>query len=216
MDALLNILPEAILYFASGFLFICGFYFLIDRRFDFFSDVGLSILLVIGFAITNTSRAIPKPFHLPNEFTRNICILLISFLSGLVVAFIRNKLAPHISKFTIKIGRRKTSSINFWYDIIEDDPEKAVWIRLTSFEKNYIIEGILISLSEDRENPYLLLNNYIEYNLDGDIIDDTNFKKDNVQIIVRPDNFDKVMLTYDENSSKCVHINIIDEDLDDV
>lgn len=213
MDALLNILPEAILYFASGFLFICGFYFLIDRRFDFFSDVGLSILLVIGFAITNASGAIPKPFHFPNEFTRNICILLISFLIGIIVAFTRNKLAPYISNFTIKIGRKKTASINFWYDIT-DSPQKPVWIRLTSFEKNYILEGILFSLSEEKENPYLRLSNYIEYNLDGDILDDTNFEKDNVQIIVRPDNFDKIMLTYDENSSQCVHVNIIDEDID--
>lgn len=213
MDSLLSILPEAILYFASGFLFVCGFYFFIDRRFDFFSDVSLSIMLVIGFAITNILRAIPKNFHFPNEFVRNISILSLSLVFGIVVAATRNKLAPYISNFTIKIGRKKTASINFWYDIT-DSPQKPVWIRLTSFEKNYILEGILFSLSEEKENPYLRLSNYIEYNLDGDILDDTNFEKDNVQIIVRPDNFDKIMLTYDENSSQCVHVNIIDEDID--
>ena len=166
MDALLNILPEAILYFASGFLFVCGYYFLIDRRFDFFSEISLSIMLVIGFAITNLLRAIPKPFHFPNMFCRNICILAISFGVGFILAFIRNKLGPYMSRF-------------------------------------------LISLSEEKENPYLLLGRYIKYDLKGNVIDTENSDKDNVQMIIRPDNFDEVVLIYDQNSSKCVHLDII-------
>ena len=207
MDALLNILPEAILYFASGFLFVCGFYFLIDRRFDFFSDISLSIMLVLGFAITNTLRAIPKSFHFPNDFIRNICILGISLVFGLVIAFVRNKVGPHMTRFTIKLGRSKTLSNNFWYDI-PDQKDKPVWIRLTNFEKNYILDGVLLSMSEEKENPYLLLGNYIKYDLNGEELDAENFDKDNIQIIVRPDDFDEVVVIYDDNSSKCVHLEI--------
>lgn len=207
MDALLNILPEAILYFASGFLFVCGFYFLIDRRFDFFSDISLSIMLVIGFAITNFLRAIPKSFHFPDEFTRNICILAISFVFGLGIAFVRNKIGPYMSRFTINLGRRKTLSNNFWYDI-PDKKDMPVWIRLTNFDKNYILDGVLISLSEEKENPYLLLGRYVKYDMDGNELDTRDSEKDNVQIIVRPDDFDEVVLIYDKNSSKCVHLDI--------
>lgn len=207
MDALLNILPEAILYFASGFLFVCGYYFLIDRRFDFFSEISLSIMLVIGFAITNLLRAIPKPFHFPNMFCRNICILAISFGVGFILAFIRNKLGPYMSRFTIMLGRRKTMSNNFWYDI-PDKKDKPVWVRLTNFDKKYVLDGVLISLSEEKENPYLLLGRYIKYDLKGNVIDTENSDKDNVQMIIRPDNFDEVVLIYDQNSSKCVHVDI--------
>ena len=46
MADLFEILPMAILYLACGFTFLCGFYMLIDRRFDFFSDISFSIMLV--------------------------------------------------------------------------------------------------------------------------------------------------------------------------
>ena len=108
-------------------------------------------------------------------------------------------------------GRRKSSSEFFWYDIL-DDKDKPIWIRLTNFERQYILDGILLSLAETKDNPYLLLGYCKKYNLDGTPItnENVNANDKHIQKIVRPDSFDEITIFYAENSSKAVELNIDD------
>lgn len=123
MEDLFKILPEAITYLASGFAFIAGFYFLIDRRFDFFSEISFSVMLVLGFVCTNFLQALPFSFVIENAYIRNIAIFIISGIIGFLVALIRNTIGERAIKFVIRTGRRKTSSAFFG---------TIYWMRRTS------------------------------------------------------------------------------------
>ncbi len=207
MSDLFSILPEAILYLACGFSFIFGFYLLIDRRFDFFSEVGFTIMLVIGFLNVNIIGALPSPFVLKSSSLRNVLLVIVVFVIGAVIAIIRNIVGENISNFIIKCGRRKTSSGLFWYDIL-DKKDKPIWVRCVNMEKDYILQGVLLSLDEKNENPYLLLGYCSKYDLNGHLIDNQYQNDDRVQFIINPDDFDEIILIYDENSMKKIQLNI--------
>lgn len=207
MADLFNILPIAILYLASGFTFLCGYYLWIDRRFDFLSDISFSIMLVIGYLVDTVADTIPYNFGFTNESVRNLLLVCISFVLGMIIAYVRNKIGSRLRKFVIKHGRRKSSSEFFWYDIL-DEKNKPLWIRLTNLEKEYILDGVLLSLSESKENPYLLLGYCKKYNLQGEPLKRDNVDSENkyVQKIVRPDSFDEITVIYEEGSSKGVKL----------
>lgn len=209
MADLFEILPLAILYLACGFTFLCGFYMMLDQRFDFFSDISFSIMLVLGFLINSFACAIPYNFGFVNEYARNIVLALLSFVCGVGSALLRNALGERISGFVIKYGRRKSSSEEFWYDIL-DSKDNPVWIRLTNIDKNYILDGVLLSLAESKENPYMLLGYCKKYDLDGNPImkENTNSDDGYVKKIVRPDSFDEITIFYAEGSSKGVVLEI--------
>lgn len=209
MSDLFNILPLAILYLAGGFVFLCGFYLWIDRRFDFLSEISFSIMLVVGYLLDTIARFVPINFGFANESARNLAFVFISFFCGMGLAALRNKVGGKVSKFVIRYGRRKSSSEFFWYDIL-DEKDKPTWVRLTNIEKQYILDGVLLSLAETKDNPYLLLGYCQKYNLDGTPIDNENVNANDkhIQKIVRPDSFDEITLFYADNSSKAVELKI--------
>lgn len=206
MESLLNILPDAITYLASGFAFLAGFYFIIDKRFDFFSDISFSVMLVLGFICTNFLQAIPTPFVISNSYFRSILIFVVSGIVGLLIAIIRNVVGASASKFVIKIGRRKTSSSFFWYDRL-DAMDKPVTLRLVNYEQQYIFQGILLSIDEAQENPYLLLGYCKKYDLGGHLIDRQYEDDTTIQCVVRADTFQEIYLMYDKDSNLKIEIN---------
>ncbi len=209
MSDLFDILPLAILYLASGFVFLCGYYLWIDRRFDFLSEISFSIMLVVGYLLDTIARSVPINFVFTNESIRNLVFVFISFICGMGLALLRNKVGSKASKFIIRYGRRKSSSEFFWYDIL-DEKDKPIWIRLSNIEKKYILEGVLLSMAETEDNPYLLLGYCKKYTLDGTEIDDENVNANDkhIQKIVRPDSFDEITIFYADDSSKAVGLNI--------
>lgn len=210
MADLFEILPMAILYLASGFTFLSGIYLLIDKRFDFMSDISFTIMLVLGFLINTIVSAIPIDFGFRNTYFRNLALVFFSFLCGVAVAILTNNMGDRVNNFVIRYGRRKSSSDSFWYDIL-DSKDKPIWIRLTNIEKEYILDGVLLSLAETKENPYLLLGYCKKYDLDGNAIEKENVNAEDryVQKIVRPDSFDEITVFYSEGSPKGVKINLI-------
>lgn len=210
MDALYAILPDAIIYLASGFAFIAGFYSLIDKRFDFFSEIGFTVMLALGFVCTNLLQILPKPFVITDSNVRGVLIVIASGCLGLLTALIRNVFGKRASLFIIKYGRRRTSSKLFWYYLL-DEKDKPVWLRLRNDEGNYILEGVLLSLDEADENPYLLLGYCRRLDLDGALAADDCASKSNVQYVVRADSFNEIQIIYDEKSSKCVDLKIIED-----
>lgn len=212
MEELFKILPDAIIYLASGFSFISGFYFIIDKRFDFFSDIGFSVMLVLGFVCTNFFQMLPILHIISNTYVRNILIFIASGLIGLLVALTRNTIGTSASKFIIKIGRRKTSSKLFWYDRL-DAKDKPVWLRLINYEQEYILQGVLLSLDEAEENPYLLLGYCKKFDLNGFPIDQQYEADDNVQCIVRADTFQEIYMIYDKESDLSIPLELIKDEI---
>lgn len=208
MEELFKILPDIITYLASGFSLITGFYFIIDKRFDFFSDISFSVMLVLGFVCTNFFQALSIPYIISNTYVRNILIFIASGIIGLFVALIRNTIGTRANKFIIKIGRRKTSSSLFWYDRL-DAKDKPVWLRLINYEQEYILQGVLLSLDEAKENPYLLLGFCKKFDLDGSPIDRQYETSENVQCIVRADTFQEIYMIYDPNSDLRIPLNLL-------
>ena len=213
MVDLFEILPMAILYLSCGFTFLCGFYLLIDRRFDFFSDISFSIMLVLGFLINMIVEAIPYDFGLRNDAVRSVLLVVVSFGCGICIAILRNRLGSKAVGFVIKYGRRKSSSENFWYDIL-DEKDKPVWIRLTNIDKKYILDGLLLSLSESKENPYLLLGDCQKYDVGGNPVskENVNSKDRYVQEVGRPDSYDEITVFYADGSAKGIELEIIDRE----
>ena len=107
MKDLFEILPTAILYLACGYIFLCGFYLLLDDRFDFLSEISFSIMLVLGFLINTIVLAIPYDLGLRNIYVRDCVLVVFSFVCGVVSAFIRNYCAPKLEKYL-------TKSFNSW------------------------------------------------------------------------------------------------------
>lgn len=209
MADLYQILPEAMLYLSSGFAFVCGLYLLIDKRFDFFSEISFSMMLILGFLLNTAACAIPVDFGFRNLNLRNIVMVAFSFFCGMAAAAIRNKAGNRVSRFVIKVGRRKSASKSFWYDLL-DEKDKPVWLRMTNLKEKYILDGVWLSLAETDENPYLLLGYCKKYTLTGEPMDFENIcsKYGYVQKVVRPDSFDEVTLIYAEDSEKGIHLNI--------
>lgn len=207
MEELFNILPMIIFYLANGFAFLSGFYLLIDTRFNFLSDISFSIMLVIGYLIDIVVHTIPYNFGMKNTFLRNIVVICLSFILGILLALIKNKYGGKISSYIIKKGRKKSSSSFFWYDLL-DEKDKPIWIRLTNLDKEYYLQGILVSLDESQENPYLALGYCKKFDLDGNEIKFENVDSNNARVlkIVRPDSFDEVTMLYDKNSDKILKV----------
>lgn len=207
MADLLNVLPEVILYLASGFSFIIGLYLLLDKRFNFFSDISFTIMLVVGFLNVNIIKILPVLFTVENINIRNLIIVLFSLICGIVTAFFKNFFGEYISRVIVKCGRRKTSSESFWYNIL-DEKDKPIWMRFINNEKGYVLEGVLLSLDENIENPNILLGYCKKYNLAMKIIEDQYSSEANIQMIISPDKFDEIVLIYDKGSSKIIKLNV--------
>ena len=166
-------------------------------------------MLLVGYLLDTIARSVPINFVFTNESIRNLVFVFISFICGMGLALLRNKVGSKASKFIIRYGRRKSSSEFFWYDIL-DEKDKPIWIRLSNIEKKYILEGVLLSMAETEDNPYLLLGYCKKYTLDGTEIDDENVNANDkhIQKIVRPDSFDEITIFYADDSSKAVGLNI--------
>lgn len=182
---------------------------MLDDRFDFLSEISFSIMLVLGFLINTIVLAIPYDLGLRNIYVRDCVLVVFSFVCGVVSAFIRNYCAPKLEKYLTKSFRRKTISESFWYNIL-DDPRKPVWLRLTNLEKKYNLDGVLLELSEDKENPYVLLGYSQKYDLEGNpmVDDNVNSMDGHIKKVVRVDSFDEITIFYDEKSEKTVELKI--------
>lgn len=210
MAELFDLLPNIILYLASGFAFICGYYFLIDKRFDFFSEISFWIMLILGFLWTNLIKALPNLFHVTGDNVKNVIVVLGSLFIGLAVALIRNYIEKRQNDLLNKMGRKKTFSSSFWYELL-DDPDKPITVRLRNEEKKYILQGVLLRVSEDDKDPYLLLGYCVRYSLEGKVIDKSLERDKRTQIVVKPSKFDEILFIYSEGSSKIIDLEFKDK-----
>ena len=100
--------------------------------------------------------------------------------------------------FGLCLRGMKSRSIvkNFWIGLL-DDTDKAVQLRFINYNNDIVIEGFLLRLSEEEENPYLLLGHCIRYDLIGNIkSEDDKY----TQMILKPNDFDEISISYCDRS----------------
>lgn len=213
MSDLYKILPDVILYLSCGFAFLIGFYLINDQRFNFFSDISFTVMLVLGFScamlIEYILALIGVNVNYCNLYEKSIVFFIVSFLSGFGLAILKNVMGERIVSIAMWLGRRKSMELNFWHSLL-DSKEKPVWLRLYSKSNDYVLEGVLISIDEKDENPYLVLSYCRKYDLHGHRINDVFYRNDTTQCVVRADSFDEILLIYAENSDKCIELNVVE------
>lgn len=199
---LLEILPDIILYIASGYLFIFIFCFISLRK--KINDVrGIFVIsLVIGFVLkTVVCAVIPIRFGF---YVNTVGFLILCACLGGVVGYTVE--SSWFRKILTKLRISRSVHENIWHDII-DVEGNAMWIRAVSREKEQVIIGILVLAEEFQRHPLLVLQQYRVYNLEGEIVEDY-IEDANHQIIIKSEDYDTIDVVYDEESSHYKKIKI--------
>lgn len=84
-------------------------------------------MLVVGYLLDTIARFVPIYFGLADESARNLLFVFISFICGMGLALLRNKVGGKVNKYVIRYGRRKSSSEFFRNDIL-DEKDMPTWI----------------------------------------------------------------------------------------
>ena len=183
------------LYFVSGFIFICVFNFIVSNQnpHDYKNIIMKS--LIVGYILTLF-------YHIVPSITNNNQYIDISiFLSLCVVfAYICGRLyeGNFIRVICKKLKIRSTVNEYIWYDI-EDHGDKPLWVKATIIDQGIAITGQLVIVEEYQRMPMLVLNRYIIEDLSRNIIED-NDEELTKRILVDTQKCDRIELIYDKNS----------------
>ena len=203
------ILPDVLLYISCGFLFLQGYYLIVDQRFAFASETGLMITLIVGFLELNLFDGFNLSNIIKNPYILNAIIVFSSFLIGMIVAVLKNIIIKFAENVAFSLGRKKTSSSNFWFDVL-DPKNKPMWIRLMKNDERTILEGVLLSLDEKEDNPYMVLGYFKKYDFNGNELINEYSSLKYAAIVVRPDDYDEIIIMYDHESEKNVSLTVTD------
>ncbi len=199
LEDLFKLLPEIIIYLASGYIFINVFCFLGIRQVKLNDIEGkFTISLVIGFILKNLLALIPiRIATYVNYFALLLFSLIVAFLLGKTVQ--SNKLKLILKKFS----NGRTVNRYFWQDLVENE----MFIKLTNYDKNYIIMGYCHGKEDFERIPQLILEQYMISDLNGKVLESyINKKKD--YIVVNLEKYDIIQITYNENSAHCSKIEV--------
>lgn len=196
LSDLFEILPDIILYVATGYLFILFFSFIsLRKKMEDINGIFCSSL-AIGFIIKAILCAIVKIRF--SYYINIVGLLVFSIILGAAFGyFINSKLCNRILK-KLHVNRSVNESI--WHDIMDID-KKTMWIRAVSREREQVIVGILVMVEEFERFPQLLLQQYQVFDLEGDLIEDYTANA-NQQILIKTEDFESIDIVYDLKSSQ--------------
>lgn len=105
---------------AYGIVFLFGYSFFNKYRNKIIDEANLFYIIALGFILSQLFREKigTNQFSFPH--------LLISFACGVLAILLKNNVIDKGYKILYKLGRKRTSNKNIWYDII--DGEKTVHI----------------------------------------------------------------------------------------
>lgn len=203
---LFAVLPDIIVYVATGYLFILIFSFISLRK--KIGDINsiFCVSLSIGVAIKSVLCSVIK---IRFSYHVNIAGLLIFSvaLGGVVGYFVNSKFCRNILK---KMHINRSANENIWHDIIDVD-KKTMWIRAVNMERDQVIVGILVMVEEFERFPQLLLQQYQVFDLEGNLIEDYTGSA-NRQVLIKTDNLERIDIVYDINSSQYEKVEIGGQD----
>lgn len=196
LSDLFEILPDIILYVATGYLFILIFSFIsLRKKMEDINGIFCSSL-AIGFVLKAILCTIVKIRF--SYYVNIVGLLAFSIILGVALGyFINSKLCNRILK---KLHVNRSVNQNIWHDIMDID-KKTMWIRAVSREREQVIVGILVMVEEFERFPQLLLQQYQVFDLEGDLIEDYTANA-NQQILIKTEDFESIDIVYDLKSSQ--------------
>ena len=201
LDAWFEILPDVILYIASGYLFTVIFNFVSLRK--TMEDVKSIFLvsLTVGFILKACLCAVVKVRI--NYYVNIIGFLAFSMTLAMILGFLfKSKLCRNILR---KFNINRSVNNNILYDII--DNKKSMWILIRNWKKNQMILGILVSVEEFQREPQIVLQQYQVLDLEGRVLKDYMGKPER-HILIKTQKFDSIDIIYDKDSKQYTNIKI--------
>lgn len=172
------------LYLISGFCFIktYSFVYVFNNNSKDIQD-KLILYFVFGSLICKICFAFPLSF---GKYIDDICITLISVISGFIIAKIMN--SRYVNIFLDKLKVRRTVNTYLWNDLIDRD--KVMKAKITI--NNIVYEGKIHLIEELSNNPHIVL---AEYSICG-----KKEIEDNKIIVLDSSKASEIIIEYDKNS----------------
>ena len=193
MAELINLLPEIILYFVLGFIFIRTYRFIrVNKNPEDYKNILIEIL-ISGFILRKLFDIFPLSF---NYYVDTVGMIISSFILGLVIAkFVSSELLNNmLAKFKI----RQTVNFNFWNDI--EDKDSAIYVEVIDQENNIGIDGKLVLYEAFTRQPLIQLSTYRK-SKENKIINDFSNQPERT-ILIDTSKYKDIVITYDKNSKK--------------
>lgn len=191
LEELFKLLPEIIIYLASGYIFINVFCFFGVRNIKSEDIQGkFFISLILGFVLKNLLSLIPIRC---DTYLNYLALLFVS----LILAFLLAKVVRlnKVNSVLKRMSNGHTINRYFWQDFIENE----MFVRLTDYEHNVMIMGYCHGEEDFERFPQLILEQYVIKDLQGGLLENKlNMKRD--FIVVNLEKFDSVQITYSESS----------------
>lgn len=206
LNDLFEILPDIVLYIASGYLFILTFSFISLRQ--KMKDINgiFCASLAVGFILKMVLCAIVKIRF--GYYINVVAFLIFSMAVGAFLGlFIKSKFCRNILK---KINVNRSVNENMWHDIIDSD-KRTMWVRVVDWEKERVIVGILVLVEEFQREPQILLQQYQVFDLEGNMIEDY-IDYPNQRILIKTERFDNIDIVYDVESTHFDKIEIEEDE----
>lgn len=190
MEALIEYLPEIILYLAVGFAFLKTYHFVALRQNVNSPEHIVVGSLVVGFIYCNIAELIPFSISYYVDIIGLIATaVILGYLCGRFVVSVTG------SKILDKIGICDTGNVYLWDDLMDKDWPMKVVIKFQ--DRSY--EGMLNNFESYSNAPHMSIASYIIKDQSGNIIE--NHSNDQGAIIVLPtENAISVKVEYAEKS----------------
>ncbi len=193
---LLSILPNIILYLASGYAFVQTFRFVALKERKQEINHLLTSSLVIGYVIVNIMNLIPFTISYQAD-----CVGII--ITSVIASFLFSKF--YMSDLLYRILKRlhiyTTTKDHFWMNFVDFDYPSYVKIQM---KDNTIYSGYYYFMEGYDRQPLISLAAYRQVNPNGDI---ENHQTDETSVILLDTKDAKsVQFVYYDRSRKCVDI----------
>lgn len=182
MEKILDIIPQTVLYFLAGYVYLYTYYCIRVKRLNLNKEIEFKNIIIVGAMIYCICQFFLPINSIKSPVFKSIVIILLSAGSGVIISY--------FSKKTYKY-RRITPSEAFWFEILQE-LNNETWMVFVNRKQNYYITGMLFGIDENESNPYICLSMCGAFDLltRKQIGGDTNSY--NYKCIIKPSDFDEI------------------------
>lgn len=190
---LIEMLPDIIQNIMYGYIFLFIYRWITfkhsqDTKYTLITSVIMNYILVLLFQyISRFDRFV--------FISRNVVLWysILSFALGLIVGWIIKSDSYNEILRDLRTGRDTVD--NIWDNAIKN----GTWLRIYTKDQNISYLGNVVKSEPYVSNPKIILNRYSILDLNGNVLADYS-KDEKEYVIMSTDNFDRVEITYSDNS----------------